>query len=99
MWKVSELKERIVLVFQAVELMKDYTPGLIENSAKMAIFFCILEESLALGDRILVFSQSLFTLSLIEEFLQRNYIPLPGVYERWQRNRSYYREYWLPFTA
>lgn len=75
----------------AVELMKDYVPGLIENSAKMVLFFCILEESLALGDRILLFSQSLFTLSLIEEYLQRSNIPVPGVYERWQRNRTYFR--------
>ena len=75
----------------AIELMKDYVPGLIENSAKMVLFFCILEESLALGDRILLFSQSLFTLSLIEEYLQRSNIPVPGVYERWQRNRTYFR--------
>lgn len=75
----------------AVELMKDYVPGLIENSAKMVLFFCILEEALALGDRILLFSQSLFTLSLIEEYLQRSFIPVPGVYERWQRNRTYFR--------
>lgn len=75
----------------AVELMKDYVPGLIENSAKMVLFLCILEEALALGDRILLFSQSLFTLSLIEEYLQRSFIPVPGVYERWQRNRTYFR--------
>ncbi|KAK3909812.1 Helicase ARIP4 [Frankliniella fusca] len=75
----------------AVELMKDYVPGLVENSAKMVLFFCILEEALALGDRILLFSQSLFTLSLIEEYLQRSFIPAPGVYERWQKNRSYFR--------
>ncbi|KAJ1527125.1 hypothetical protein ONE63_008659 [Megalurothrips usitatus] len=75
----------------AVELMKDYVPGLVENSAKMVLFFCVLEEALALGDRILLFSQSLFTLSLIEEYLQRSYIPVPGVYERWQRNRTYFR--------
>ncbi|XP_034243565.1 uncharacterized protein LOC117646615 isoform X2 [Thrips palmi] len=75
----------------AVELMKDYVPGLVENSAKMVLFLCILEEALALGDRILLFSQSLFTLSLIEDYLQRSFIPVPGVYERWQRNRTYFR--------
>lgn len=75
----------------AVKLMEDYVPGQVENAAKMVLFFCILEEALALGDRILLFSQSLFTLSLIEEYLQRSSIPVPGVYERWQRNRTYFR--------
>lgn len=56
----------------------------------MAVFFCILEESMALGDRILVFSQSLFTLNLIEDFLQRT--NLPGRQEKWARNWNYYRK-------
>lgn len=73
----------------ATELLKNYVPGSIESSAKMAVFFCILEESMALGDRILVFSQSLFTLNLIEDFLQRT--NLPGRQETWARNWNYYR--------
>ncbi|XP_075235650.1 uncharacterized protein LOC142332860 [Lycorma delicatula] len=73
----------------AERLLKGYIPGDIEASAKMAILFCILEESMSLGDRILVFSQSLFTLNLIEEFLQRTC--LPGRTERWARNWNYYR--------
>ncbi|GLH05092.1 Uncharacterized protein GBIM_10708 [Gryllus bimaculatus] len=73
----------------ATELLKNYVPGSIENSAKMEVFFCILEESMALGDRMLVFSQSLFTLNLIEDFLQRS--NLPGSQEKWSRNWNYYR--------
>ncbi|PNF37539.1 hypothetical protein B7P43_G13810 [Cryptotermes secundus] len=73
----------------ATELLKNYIPGSIENSAKMEVLFCILEESMALGDRMLVFSQSLFTLNLIEDFLQRN--NLPGRQEKWARNCNYYR--------
>ncbi|XP_054274137.1 uncharacterized protein LOC128993992 [Macrosteles quadrilineatus] len=73
----------------ATELLKDYIPGNIEASAKFALFFCILEESMSLGDRVLVFSQSLFTLNLIEDFLQRT--ELPGRQERWARNWNYYR--------
>ncbi|KOC64209.1 Helicase ARIP4 [Habropoda laboriosa] len=42
----------------ATELMKGYVPGLIDASAKMTIFFCILEEAIKLGDRVLAFSQS-----------------------------------------
>ncbi|EZA62216.1 Helicase ARIP4 [Ooceraea biroi] len=44
----------------AVELMKNYVPGLIDASAKMTIFLCILEEAITLGDRVLTFSQSLY---------------------------------------
>jgi hypothetical protein len=56
----------------------------------MEVLFCILEESMALGDRVLVFSQSLFTLNLIEDFLQRT--NLPGRQEKWARNWNYYRK-------
>ncbi|KAL4719342.1 hypothetical protein ACJJTC_000427 [Scirpophaga incertulas] len=73
----------------ATELLKDYIPGIIENSAKMELFFYILNESIKMGDRLLLFSQSLFTLNLIEDFLERNYIP--GTNCLWQRNTSYYR--------
>lgn len=76
--------------FQATELLKNYVPGSIENSAKMEVLFCILEEAMALGDRLLVFSQSLFTLNLIEDFLQRT--NLPGRQEKWARNWNYYRK-------
>ena len=70
-------------------LFKDYYPGLITNSVKFQIFFQILDGCVRLNDRLLVFSQSLFTLTLLEEFLQRSYIP--GTYEGWIRNRSYFR--------
>ncbi|KAM3962874.1 uncharacterized protein ACR2FA_002969 [Aphomia sociella] len=73
----------------ATELLKDYIPGIIENSAKMELFFYILNESIKLGDRILLFSQSLFTLNLIEDFLEKNYIP--GTTSMWERNTNYYR--------
>ncbi|XP_053675659.1 uncharacterized protein LOC128725911 [Anopheles nili] len=73
----------------ALELMKGYIPDLLENSPKMDIFFCILEESIRLGDRLLVFSQSLLTLNLIERFLQRNKIP--GSENYWCKNSNYFR--------
>lgn len=67
-------------------------PGDINASAKMAVFFCILEESIALGDRILVFSQSLFTLNLMEELLQQQLIPGKED-EKWAKNINYYRKH------
>lgn len=74
----------------AVDLMKDYVPDLLENSPKMEIFFCILEESIKLGDRLLVFSQSLLTLNLLERFLQRSKIP-DSENNNWVKNVSYFR--------
>ncbi|KRT81472.1 helicase, partial [Oryctes borbonicus] len=73
----------------AIELLKDYVPGIIENSAKMEILFCIIKESIALGDRLLLFSQSLITLDLIEQFLQMNMCP--GETHNWAKNVNYYR--------
>lgn len=57
----------------------------------MSLFFAIVEESIRIGDRVLLFSQSLFTLDLIEEFLQQTKIP--GKDEKWCRNCDYYRMY------
>lgn len=77
----------------AVEIMKNYVPDLIENSPKMEIFFCILKESLRLGDRMLVFSQSLLTLNLIEKFLQANTVNNTEI--KWAKNLNYYRKYFI----
>ncbi|OXU17963.1 hypothetical protein TSAR_012968, partial [Trichomalopsis sarcophagae] len=76
----------------AYELMKGYVPGMIDASAKMSIFFCILEEAIRLSDRVLAFSQSLFTLNLIEDFLARNpFKYADGQTESWAKNVNYYR--------
>lgn len=76
--------------FQATEILKGYEPGKISNSAKMEALFCILEESLKIGDRILLFSQSLFTLNLIEDFLHQNVVP--GSEVKWAKNLNYFRK-------
>ncbi|XP_017466565.1 PREDICTED: helicase ARIP4 isoform X2 [Rhagoletis zephyria] len=73
----------------AMDLMKKYRPGLVENSPKMEIFFCILNESVRLGDRVLLFSQSLLTLNLIETFLQMTRMPDSDMF--WGRGLSYFR--------
>uniref|UniRef100_A0A1A9V6H7 Helicase ARIP4 n=1 Tax=Glossina austeni TaxID=7395 RepID=A0A1A9V6H7_GLOAU len=73
----------------ASKLIKKYEPGLITNSPKMEIFFCILNESIRIGDRVLLFSQSLLTLNLIEKFLQVNQVP--GTDFCWTFGRNYFR--------
>lgn len=56
----------------------------------MQILFCIINESIAVGDRLLVFSQSLITLDLIEQFLQMNGVP--GETQNWVKNLHYFRK-------
>ncbi|MPC64173.1 Helicase ARIP4 [Portunus trituberculatus] len=88
--KKEETGKKEEITFDWTEnLFKNYYPGLLTSSVKFQIFFQILEGCVRIGDRLLVFSQSLFTLSLLEEFLQRSYIP--GCYDTWCRNRSYFR--------
>lgn len=40
---------------QAKDVMCDYKPGLLENSAKMVLLFHLIEESVRTGDKLLVF--------------------------------------------
>lgn len=51
----------------------------------------MLDEIIRLGDRLLLFSQSLFTLDLLEDFL--NLLNIPNTEEKWARNKSYFRKY------
>ena len=43
------------LLFQAYSLMSKYKRGITENSGKFVLLFNILEEAIAIGDKILVF--------------------------------------------
>lgn len=101
--------------------MSGYKKGILENSAKMVLFFHIVEESIKCGEKVLVFryialythnaycfislcfslllthitlcSQSLSTLTVIEEFLAKRTMPDcsgDGVKHTWVRNVSYY---------
>jgi len=70
-------------------MLTNYTPELEVHSNKLQIFLGILEESLDVNDRILLFSQSLFTLNLIEEFLKRK--KLTKSEEPWLPGVNYYR--------
>jgi RAD54-like protein 2 len=64
-----------MLVFQTNGCFTDYEEGFEGNSYKLELFLDILEETILAGDRLLLFSQSLLTLNLIEEFLRKRQIP------------------------
>lgn len=72
----------------------------IECSSKLMLLFSILAESSASGDKLLVFSQSLHTLNLIEKFLgmitENTKIPNPtaqlgGFSGKWEKGSDYFR--------
>jgi hypothetical protein len=69
-----------------------YEPGCLENGAKFLLSFSLIEESVLSGDKILLFSQSLLSLNLIEEYLHK--LDVPGIQnpkEKWAKYKSYYR--------
>ncbi|XP_032825615.2 helicase ARIP4 isoform X1 [Petromyzon marinus] len=66
---------QVVTYEWARDLMGSYQTGVLEHSAKMVLLFHLVEESVRHGDKILVFSQSLSTLDIIEAFLSQRKIP------------------------
>lgn len=80
----------------AKDVMSNYQKGVLENSAKMVLLFHLIEESVRRRDKILVFSQSLSTLSVIEDFLSKRPVPTGIISsdsqnQNWVRNLNYYR--------
>ncbi|XP_061830496.1 helicase ARIP4-like isoform X2 [Nerophis lumbriciformis] len=98
---LNQLQDRAnqVITYEwAKDIMCDYKPGILENSAKMVLLFHLIEESVRKGDKLLVFSQSLSTLTVIEDFLAKRPVPpSPNTSSRdrpsrnWVRNVHYYR--------
>nr|CAB3265409.1 helicase ARIP4-like [Phallusia mammillata] len=88
----SEDKEKGFNYDWAKDLLTNYQAGFVELSGKMVILMQMIRASVASGDRLLVFSQSLNTLTLIEEFLSKFQVPRPDQEPRpWCKNRSYFR--------
>jgi RAD54-like protein 2 len=73
----------------ANKIMDTYVPNTLENGAKFLLSFSIIEESVMAGDKILLFSQSLLSLNLIEEYLQR--LNVPNTDQKWEKYKTYYR--------
>ncbi|XP_028307929.1 helicase ARIP4-like isoform X2 [Gouania willdenowi] len=96
--QLQEKANQVITYEWAKDIMCDYKPGVLENSAKMVLLFHLIEESVKKGDKILVFSQSLSTLTIIENFLaKRPMPPSPNAPNKdrpnqsWVRNRNYFR--------
>ncbi|CAI9719372.1 helicase ARIP4 isoform X2 [Octopus vulgaris] len=87
----KKLDSNVLSLDWVAEIMKDYTPELLENGGKMVLLFSLIEESLKVSDKMLVFSQSLTTLNVIEDFLNRRQVPRPEMNENWCKNKSYFR--------
>lgn len=73
----------------ANRLLENYEADILQNGAKLMVSFSLIEESVLNGDKILLFSQSLLTLNLIEDYLQRIYVP--NTNQKWQKYKSYFR--------
>ncbi|XP_060787681.1 helicase ARIP4-like isoform X2 [Neoarius graeffei] len=92
--RLQEKTSQVITYEWAKDIMASYQKGILENSAKMVLFFHIIEESVKSGDKVLVFSQSLSTLTVIEDFLVKRIVPDysgSGVKQNWTRNVNYYR--------
>nr|XP_020443078.1 helicase ARIP4 [Monopterus albus] len=93
----SQDKANQVITYEwAKDIMSNYQTGVLENSAKMVLLFHLIDESVRRRNKILVFSQSLSTLTVIEDFLSKR--PMPAHFassdtqsQNWVRNANYFR--------
>ncbi|XP_031424233.1 helicase ARIP4 isoform X3 [Clupea harengus] len=93
---IQERANQVVTYEWAKDIMSNYQPGILENSAKMVLLFHLIDESVSRGDKILVFSQSLSTLTVIEDFLSKRPMPASRIKpdsstQNWVRHINYYR--------
>ncbi|XP_030632729.1 helicase ARIP4 [Chanos chanos] len=93
---LQEKANQVITYEWAKDIMTNYQTGVLENSAKMVLLFHLIDESVSKGDKILVFSQSLSTLTVIEDFLCTRPMPACRVKPdspspNWIRSINYYR--------
>lgn len=90
---LQEKANQVITYEWAKDIMTNYQTGVLENSAKMVLLFHLIDDSVSRGDKILVFSQSLSTLTVIEDFLSRRPMPIQTETggHNWVRNINYYR--------
>ncbi|UJR26103.1 hypothetical protein I4U23_007449 [Adineta vaga] len=73
----------------ANSIMDSYICGQLSNGIKFQVALTIIDLSMQLGDKVLLFSQSLLTLNKFEEFLSQRQIP--NTDQNWEKNKNYYR--------
>ncbi|XP_077597568.1 transcriptional regulator ATRX-like isoform X2 [Stigmatopora nigra] len=74
-------------------MLSQHDANILEHSGKLVLLFEILRMAEALNDKVLVFSQSLLSLDLIEDFLAASHRKRKNSSEggRWVKNKDYYR--------
>lgn len=92
----QERSNQVITYEWAKDIMSNYQTGVLEKSAKMPLLLCMIDESVRRRDKLLVFSQSLSTLTLIEDFLSQRPMPTDitspeSRSQTWIRNINYYR--------
>ncbi|CAF3670750.1 unnamed protein product [Rotaria sordida] len=70
-------------------ILNSYVCGQLVNGIKFQIALTILDLCIQVGDKVLIFSQSLLSLNKLEEFLSQRYIP--NTDQKWEKNTNYYR--------
>ncbi|CAF0776750.1 unnamed protein product [Didymodactylos carnosus] len=71
-------------------VFNSYMCGLFSSGIKFEVAFTLLDLSIELGDKVLVFSQSLLSLNIFEEFLYQRRIPKSND-QVWEKNKTYLR--------
>ncbi len=66
-----------------------YEPNHLENGAKFVLALELIHQSILVGDKILLFSQSLLSLDLFEKYLHQTYVA--NTSELWTKYKHYYR--------
>ncbi|CAF4254664.1 unnamed protein product, partial [Rotaria sp. Silwood2] len=69
-------------------ILNSYVCGQLSNGIKFQVALAILDLCIQVGDKVLIFSQSLLSLNKLEEFLSQRYIP--NTDKKWEKNINYY---------
>jgi RAD54-like protein 2 len=85
----ARLNRALIEADWANQVLETLTPGMLENGAKIMLSFSLIEESVLAGDKILLFSQSLLSLNLIEDYLSTKCVP--NTNKHWKKYTNYFR--------
>jgi RAD54-like protein 2 len=73
----------------ANSILNSYICSQLVNGIKFQVALTILDLCAEIGDKVLIFSQSLLSLNKLEEFLSQRSIP--NTDQKWEKNINYYR--------